>query len=165
MIDSLRKITIEESDMIFGPFREDEIIRIEKTKLYKKKQQNIKIVEFIYKKQNNIIFLEAKQSSPQSINDYVSDIIDKFSNALDMFISANLGILEDRNDELTSLINIDDVKNYQITFYLVIKYCKDEWLKDIADAILKKLIAKRNIYKLNIFVLNEDKAKNVGLVL
>lgn len=56
------KITIPESDMLFGEFNEEDLFHIEKSNIYKDIGSNIKTVEFILKQKNNIILLEAKKA-------------------------------------------------------------------------------------------------------
>ena len=46
------KITIPESDMLFGEFNEEDLFHIEKSNIYKDIGSNIKTVEFILKQKN-----------------------------------------------------------------------------------------------------------------
>jgi len=60
---------ITESEMNFGKFDEENLFHIEDSKIYKDLGSGIKTVEFILKwKKNEILFLEAKTTCPNSAN-------------------------------------------------------------------------------------------------
>ena len=56
-------IKIQESEMSFGEFQEENLFHIEKSKIYKNLGDGIKTVEFILRyDEKSIVFLEAKKS-------------------------------------------------------------------------------------------------------
>lgn len=54
-------IRIQESDMNFRSFEKKDIFYIEKSALYNPLGENVKMAEFILKKNNRIIFLGVKK--------------------------------------------------------------------------------------------------------
>ena len=66
----MQKITITESDMQFGEYNSTNFFHIEKSKQYCERLMNngIKTCEFILKRNNQILFLEAKKSCPNFNN-------------------------------------------------------------------------------------------------
>lgn len=59
-------VIIEESGLLFGEYNEQDVMHIEKTTLYQLLGGNIKSIEFaLYRDKNEIIFVEAKSSSPK----------------------------------------------------------------------------------------------------
>lgn len=92
-------ISIEESEMTFGPFDEEFFFHIEKSEVFHGITEHVKMVEFIINKEpegiNQIILIEAKQSSPHpaNLNDwdaYLTDLKEKFENGLHLFIALYL---------------------------------------------------------------------------
>lgn len=63
----------------------------------KRRQEGIKTVEFIYLQEDNLLFVEAKQSipnqerSPERFDEYISEIYQKWCNALNVEILGILG--------------------------------------------------------------------------
>ena len=65
-------IKIQESEMSFGEFQEENLFHIEKSKIYKNLGDGIKTVEFILRyDEKSIVFLEAKKSYPNVAKPYV----------------------------------------------------------------------------------------------
>lgn len=171
------KITIPESDMLFGEFNEEDLFHIEKSNIYKDIGSNIKTVEFILKQKNNIILLEAKKSCPNASNkdeshnkqtkfeEYYSSITDKFIESLQIFLASILNKLPDNSDVGTAIKKIDDMKDIQIQFILVIKNAHDiAWLAEPLAELNNRLLQYRKICKIKIKVLNEELAKEMGLI-
>ena len=61
-------IEITESRMKFGPFPREDLFYIEKSEIYKNLGSGVKIVEFVLLKEDKLLIIEAKSSSPRSIN-------------------------------------------------------------------------------------------------
>lgn len=58
--------TTIESKMVFGPFEEANVFEIEKSNVNQMIGEHIRTVEFVLRrKENQILFIEAKSSSPQ----------------------------------------------------------------------------------------------------
>lgn len=168
-MDKTEKIIIEESNLCFGKFDKKKVFEIEKSSIYKKLGPSIKICEFILLQKKNLIFLEAKSTFPnpsnkESFDEFINEISQKFNNALDIFVSGNLEILNNRNNENINLLNIQDLKNHDILFYLVINGAKIEWLQPIQDGLKAKLLPQRKIWRMQVFVMNEEVASNKKLI-
>lgn len=164
-------LTIVESNMTFGPFPKENVLYIEKSELYTTIGENVKIAEFILKKDDSLIFIEAKSSSPKQLkkedgspSDYVVEISEKLRNSFELFISANLKIADDEKGEANTLIDITEMKNYKLKFRLVINGHKKEWLPNIQNAIEKNLQAQMNIWNIEVKVLNDEIAREYRLI-
>ena len=67
-------IKIQESEMSFGEFQEENLFHIEKSKIYKNLGDGIKTVEFILRyDEKSIVFLEAKKSCPNVAKRYENE--------------------------------------------------------------------------------------------
>lgn len=162
---------ITESEMNFGPFDENDVCYIEKSKLYQKLGENVKIAEFIFKKRNSIVFVEAKKTapnpngeSPENFPDYISKISQKLNNTFNLFLSAKLNIAEDIKEEVKNFISLDEISSRKISFRLVIKDAEKGNLRPIQDALQKELLAQSKIWKIEVKVINEEIAKKYNLV-
>lgn len=163
---------ISESGMEFGPFNKEFIYEIEKSKLVKRLK--IKIVEFVVYYKRAIIFLEAKSSSPMpkekstsefnNFDEYIDEIVEKFTNSVNLFFSLNL---KRYDDNMGAKLKEMKLSKSNLKLVLVIRDHKDEWLPPINDDIklrVKNLSKSCNIDPSNIIVLNLDGAKKKGLV-
>lgn len=164
-------LTILESNMTFGPFPKENVFYIEKSELYTAIGQNVKIAEFILKKNDSLIFIEAKSSSPKQLkkedgspSDFVVEISDKLRNSFELFMSANLKVANDEKCEASTLIDIADIKNYKVKFRLIISGHKKEWLSNIQNALEKNLQAQMNIWKIEVKVINDEIAREYSLI-
>lgn len=164
-------LTIVESNMTFGPFHGEDVFYIEKSELYTAIGRNVKIAEFILKKDDALIFIEAKSSSPRQLkkedgspSDFVVEISDKLRNSFELFMSANLKIADDEKCEASTLIDIADIKKYRVKFRLVISGHEKEWLSNIQNALEKNLQAQMNIWKIEAKVLNDEIAREYRLI-
>lgn len=164
--DENGKVIIKESNMVFGAYFPENVIDIENSNIYKKLQQSTKIVEFILKRKKNIIFIEAKSSSPKdSVSEYTDKIADKFRNSLEVFMSTNLGFINDRNEEIVGFIPLEDIHSYNLKFYLVVYNTDMNHLKVINDSLNRTLISQRKIWNIEIIVINDEIAKKRKLAL
>ncbi len=164
-------ITIEESGMAFGPFQEENVFYVEKSELYKKLGSKVKIGEFILKRGNKLLFVEAKSTAPNPNSDtgedfyeYIDDISKKLRNSLELFLSANHEIQIDKNQEAVKLIEFDKFNKMALQFILVIRKHDKEWLQPVRDALDSYLIAQRKIWNIKIVVLNPELAKKYKLI-
>ena len=80
-------VTFEESNMVFS-FSDEDVYRIEKSPLLAEVQ--LKATECVVYRQNAILFIEAKSSSPRpqpedKFDKFIDEITDKFTHFLTFF--------------------------------------------------------------------------------
>lgn len=179
----MREITIEESDMLFGPFPENEVFELEKSEAYTRmlhRYGGIKTCEFVLQRNSSIYFVEAKKSCPNIVNEaspdkltkkkyyeYLLEISQKMRDSLNVYLSIMLNCNIDPvfpND-----MRIRDLSRYKFKFVLVIKKAQPEWITEYPYKFTR-LLEKRIPNELNIWgipqfiVLTEDQARKVGLI-
>jgi len=159
-------ITITESGMIFGPFTDQQVYQIEKSDAYINLGEGIKVVEFVYRKnEEKLFFIEAKSSSPmpegEKFTDYITDIADKFTHSFNLWLTLNL---RRRTDTITSDVMEVNMEKQIFRFILVIKGHEKSWLPPIKAALERKMMAEIKIWKHEIIVLNDTQAKERGLI-
>lgn len=121
-------VQIKESNMIFGDFQEDRIFKIEKSKLHNKIGDGIKVVEFLFlKDEYELDFIEAKSSSPRPtkdniirFNEFIEEISDKFIHSFNLYYSAILKRNENYEEINNNFLKLDSSK-IKLKFILVIK--------------------------------------------
>ncbi len=168
---------IIESGMRFGIYPEGYCFHIEKSDLYQKIQEDIKIAEFLLYRgtdknnQSAVWIIEAKSSSPQrstqpNFNNFIQEIKKKFFNTVFLYLSIKLQrhpVL----DELPSIFQDLDIKKTNFRFILVIKGHQDGWLPPLQDALTKALQPMIKIWNLPptaVVVLNDGGAQKWGLI-
>lgn len=168
---------ITESEMNFGRYREEELFEIEKSQFFRSLGQGIKPVEFILLQQEkNIIFLEAKKSCPNEKNmnetaqkaekfeEYYGSITQKFTDSLQVYLSAVLNCHGDQKEIGDKLKAIQNYQGYEILFVLVIKEADILWLSGVKAILEKRLLSLRKIWKAKVLVLNHELARKKGLL-
>lgn len=162
---------IRESEMNFGPFDENDVFYIEQSTLYKKLGENVKIAEFIFKKRDSIVFVEAKSSAPnpkgnipEDFATYIQKISQKLNNTFTLLLSAKLKIAKDSEQETENFIQLEEISNKKIAFRLVIREAHKEHLRPIQDALQKELLAQSKIWNIEVKVINAEIAKQYKLI-
>lgn len=164
---------ITESEMNFGKFDEEALFHIENSKIYKDLGSGIKTVEFILKwRKNEILFLEAKTTCPNSANknesmektqkfeEYYSEITEKFIDSLQVYLAAVMGRYQDLAEIGAELRSVDSMKEIRLKFILVVKNAKDiTWLAGPLAELKARLLQVRKIWGVEVAVLNEELAK------
>lgn len=159
--------------MNFGKFDEGNLFHIENSKIYKDLGSGIKTVEFILKwKKNEILFLEAKTTCPNSANknesmektqkfeEYYSEITEKFIDSLQVYLAAVMGRYQDLAEIGAELRSVDSMKEIRLKFILVVKNAKDiTWLAGPLAELKARLLQVRKIWGVEVAVLNEELAK------
>ncbi len=149
-----------ESEMKF--ITDDCTYIMEDDSFYKKmsSKYGTKDVDFIIKRDNKLLFIEAKKSSPKELEKYIDEIVTKFTDSLIIFI----GILFDRKNTksiiITEQMNQTGHLKKDIQFILIIKNAEKYHLIPIRTALnnkLRKLIQMFSIEN-NVFVMNESQA-------
>jgi len=133
---------------------------LENEEFYKKmsSKYQTKDVDFIIKKGEKILFIEAKTSSPKELDKYISGISLKFLDSLIIFISIILG----RNESSIITKEMKDITHLKnkIQFVLIIKNTAKEHLRPIRDALNKKNRKITAMFSLenDVIVMNEEQA-------
>lgn len=84
--------TTIESKMVFGPFEEADVFEIEKSNVNQMIGEHIRTVEFVIsREENQILFIEAKSSSPQErtskerYDEFITEIVEKFVQSFEIY--------------------------------------------------------------------------------
>lgn len=166
---------VDESGMVFNIENSDNLYHIEKSKLYKKLSDAVKIAEFLYvDKDKNCTIIEAKSSSPnqkintERFNEYIDEVKAKFINAYTIYIANRLGrhTKEDFN-EMSKPFQTLKIESQNFSFILIIKDHKKEWLQSVSDSLKKNIkvfLKSWNIKDSQIKVLNEELARESGWI-
>lgn len=154
-----------ESGMTFGPFPDDDIFRIEESKLLKQCTGS-KTVEFIWKKRDTLMmFVEAKSSSPinragneDNYRRFIDEIKHKFVDSFN-FLMAGLYERRSGHEEIPVGIKTVDYKKVHFRFVLIIKGHKSTWLSPLKRELETVLKEHRNIWNSEVIVLNDITAR------
>jgi hypothetical protein len=165
---------ITESGMKFGPYNNDQCFDIEHSRLYASiSNAGVKTAEFLVLKneQSNcpqiLEVVEAKSSTPspggkENFDDFISQIRDKFVNALTLCLATCLNRHPKFHGELPGLIQKMDLSQIQVRFVLVIQGHREDWLQPIDDSLNKAMRSTLKIWGFShkaVVVLNDDMAK------
>jgi hypothetical protein len=155
-----------ESGMDFSPlFSDNRSVYIEKTQFLNRLGEGIKTVEILTLMPNHkLYFIEAKSSAPNphskaNFSEYCDKLLEKFQHSLDLFISKELGVNKDWENEFPDCFDKNPFSEYRIIFVLIINGHKKEWCSDVLDGLQRKLIALRNIWKIDVIVWNDETAR------
>ena len=171
-------VIIDESDMHFGEYSEEDVFYIEKSDQYQNnlKGNGVKICEFILKKADTLYFVEAKSSCPNQItadspkekrekyNEYIADIIDKMRHSLALYAN----ILLKRHDATGIPNNFleTDLSAKRIKLVLVVKNAEEMWLIPLKEKLDKELKREAKIWKFtDFYVINEERARKKRFVI
>lgn len=163
-------IEIQESKMLFGPYEEADIFKIETSSINQKAGEKIGIVEFVLRRnENKILFIEAKSSSPREntskerYNEFISEITNKFLNSFELYQALLYGRYE-TDEQIGKNLKELNWKVSEIKFVLIINGHAKEWLVPIREALIKNMRNFLSIWKGAIIVLNEEMAKQKHLI-
>ena len=87
--------------LFFGEYEEANLFHIEESSVYMSMGNNVCTVEFVlHHKDNEILLLEAKSSSPkpgnrEDFDSFIDEIYHKFAHSMDLFFSLVLKRLDD----------------------------------------------------------------------
>lgn len=142
----------------------DNAFHIENSGIYKKlKNDNIKSVEFIRAKDEDLLFIEAKSSfpnpnkpeSPAKFQSEIDDICDKFIHSLNLYASIAIGT----NEQL--MFDFNPAVKVSLKFILIFNNFEQKWCIPIAKALTNQLrtsICIAKIWKPAVFVINHEMA-------
>jgi hypothetical protein len=170
-------ITIRESEMDFGPFPEENVFRIESSDVYKGRllPNGVKTCEFLLRRNNKLLFIEAKKTCPKQLeatsseeqitkyNAYIHDITTKMRDSLNLYASMLLHRNED--DELSPPTKLESLENIDFVLVLVVKNSQRAWLAPFSDKLAKVLRSEMKIWGIQSFILlTEEQAREKRLV-
>ncbi len=162
-------IRVVESNMIFE-FEEKHIFQIENSNLHSSLGDGIKTVEFVVSvKPDEILFVEAKSSSPQPkaenkerFDEFIDEISDKFIHSFNMYLTSVLkrNLVDKIPDKLLNI----ELETAKLKFILIIKGHKIEWLQPLKDAFDRIMIDYNKIWKSSVIIMNDEIAKEFKLI-
>lgn len=166
-------VTINESNMTFGPFPKDDCYELEESAIYKRIQQGVMIPEFALiqrpaEKPIRIIFVEAKSSAPRpktgNFDVFIDEIRQKMSNGLQTVWAACLNRHEEAPVDLPAgFRDLDLREDYR--FILIINGHEDSWIQPLQDALNAAMGSFiKTIGKLSVVVINDKRAKKLNLI-
>lgn len=168
---------IEESGMKFGELKEERLFWVEHSDIYRRVGEGIKTVEFIYlSEEENVLFVEAKQSCPNVANkddseekrkkyeEYYTDVTDKFIDSVNLFATTVLGRNGQSDSVGESIVRKNTYAENGIKFVLVIAGAEESWLGGPKAELELRLFRYRKIWKADVVVLNKEMAIELGLV-
>ncbi|MCL2361200.1 MAG: hypothetical protein FWC73_05245 [Defluviitaleaceae bacterium] len=167
------------SDMRFRDFGADncDCYRIEDSNLYRKSLRHLgyKSVEFVVYNSSGragesmLIFVEAKttlrpQNSKSRFSDEIADISQKFMDSLQIICGIWHGGRKGKTQLPANFAQFYE-SGKKIVFALVVKNSEKRELLTVADAIYRKLLKERRLWKFDVKVLNEELSQKENLVL
>ena len=165
----MSEINITESGMKFK-FDKQSFFRIEECPTLASMHERVEICEFVSLFNDDVIFVEAKSSFPDSKNpdDFeknVASIVKKFQNSTQLFAAILVGRPFRVKTLLPEKLRPDSIKNCKWICYFIINGHEDEWLEDIDDEINARMNdLKKCFYIEQINVLNDKFAKELKLI-
>ncbi len=170
----MKKITVVESGLKFGPYDPDNLFEIEKFVKSTRQFDDIKIAEFaliLQGKAPKICIVEAKSSSPhtgkpsEEFDKFIVEINSKLVNSLCLLVALCIRRHKDRYNELPRKFKSFNVGEVNFELILILRGHADEWNLKIAEQLSIKLDSQRKIWNHNLFhikVLNDKQAIEKG---
>ena len=170
-------ITIEESEMRFGEFPPEMLFHIEKCPQYQGKlmEHGVKSCEFILKRGDALLFVEAKKSCPNQITaespqdkkekyeEYIDDITGKMRHSLATY--ASILLKRQKQDQVPEVMKSPDLSGQELKLVLVVKNAEKEWLTPLQDKLQQEMKSELRIWNCSqFFVINEETARRKHLV-
>jgi hypothetical protein len=172
----MTEILIEESGMRFGPFDTDDCFVIEKSALYQRIRQGVKIAEMaVLRKARSrpaVWIIEAKSSSPRPVDTdasrrFVGEVREKLDNALKFTLAGCLGRHGATRDLLPENFVSLNLMTIDFRLVLVINGHQADWCAPVQDALRKALLPLVKTLGLSpnsVAVINDDGARKWGLI-
>ena len=152
-------------------FITDNVFYVEKSQQYTKLDGNVKSVEFIRAKGDNLLFVEAKSSFPNPNNsapnpikanktgkelfrEEIADICDKFTHSLNLYSAIDIGII---NGGFPA--DYKPADKASLIFVLVINGFEKSWCDEIQKALerqIRKSVCMAKIWKPEVLVMNYE---------
>ena len=159
-----------ESNMMFGPFDDTSVYRIEKSKM-QRKCIGVKTVEFIYlKTKYKLLFVEAKSSSPinrkgneSDYKDFLDEITKKFEDSFHLYAAGRLK-RKSGYEEIPEKLMAADYQKMNFIFILVLSGCQEDWLPPLSHDLELRMKRFRTIWNSEVKVNNKKMAREQGLI-
>lgn len=162
--------TTIESKMVFGPFQEADVFEIEKSNVNQMIGEHIRTVEFVLRrKENQILFIEAKSSSPQErtskerYDEFIAEIVEKFVQSFEIYHTLRYNRYNTDVSMGEHLVQ-QEWDKVEIKFVLVIHGHEKEWLVPLREALIRNMSAYLKIWKSAVVVLNDEMARRYHLI-
>ncbi len=168
---------IDESGMSFGPYPEGHCFHIERSGLYRRIQQGVRIAEMVLLRGKSVeppVFwvIEAKSGTPRpetqpDFDTFIDQIRDKLANSLVLMIAACLGRHRNGIDALPEPFKNADLSQVGFRLVLVVNGHEEAWCQPLQDALAKALRATVKTWALKptaVAVINDKIARDYGLV-
>lgn len=173
-------VTIVESGMSFGPYPDDDCFQVEKSQLYARIEDGVKIAEFAVIRRRpakpvTIFLIEAKSSAPnpgnpqsaKAFQDYIAEVHQKMHNGLQVLFAAWLARHPEAQTELPPGFQAVRFDALPIECVLVINGHQKTWLPPVQDALKRSLalvIKTLGLPANGVSVINDEMARNYGLI-
>ena len=172
---------IRESGMVFGPFEEEAVFHIEKSRLYRhvnRGEGNVPTAEFLLlhgldasSTASSLWIVEAKSSAPRPGNvedfkKFIQEINAKLASSFSLTMAALLGRHPSHNDLPRSFLK-QAYASISIQLILVLREHKKEWLEPVSDALQKTFKSSASIWNFlpgDVVVLNDEMARKHRLI-
>ena len=168
-------IRFTESEMEFE-LQEDRSCNLERSLLYQSLNRHaVSAVECVgvyeLRGKERITLIEARKSAPnpcrlgnmENLDEYMGNLRRKYEHSIQICYAALHGRVQ--NELLMGNKLVQALKCPQkILFLLIVKNLKDEWCKDIQDALQKELQHLRHIWHADVLVVNEMLARKYRLI-
>lgn len=162
--------TTIESKMVFGPFEEADVFEIEKSNVNQMIGEHIRTVEFVIsREENQILFIEAKSSSPQErtskerYDEFITEIVEKFVQSFEIYHTLRYNRYH-TDKGMGKNLKQQEWDKVEIKFVLVIHGHEKEWLAPLREALIRNMSAYLKIWKSAVGVLNDEMAKRYNLI-
>lgn len=165
-------VAITESGITFGHFSTDDCYEIEHSQGHNSLGQGFKMVEFTYMSGQKLFVVEAKSTIPRSTSqpeydNYWDEIFEKFENALTLQLMAFVKRNPLAESELPQNHKLIDWQQTSLQLRLVIPTVPKQHLAPITDKFRQRLYKLKKLWSISdthIFVINEEKARQEGLL-
>lgn len=164
-------ISIQESDMIFGDYAEEDVFELEKVLTAKKLGDHVCKVEFIVRtgvgKASAVAFIEAKSSIPKESDNFFSGVCLKMTHSLTVWFAAVCGRHENLSTFLPSNLRHFSHLKLPIKLILVLPTVPDDRLQPMSDKLRQMLKSEQKIWAIkssDINVINRTRAEKIGLI-
>lgn len=170
-------VSIEESGLTFGPYPASDCFLVERSSLYRRLGEGVKMVEFLLVRPGradtlDLLCVEAKRSvprpaSPHDFERFFFEVREKMLNALLLLLAVRLGRHGADADEVPARVRALDLQTMQVRFVLVVGTAEESWLPPLQDKlrqVLQPVLRSFGIAPSGVAVLDAGRARAERLV-